>query len=156
MSARDNSLAFLEENLQVLKEGLRAVENSALSKKEKAIHRQRIELAMLIPQFMILRNYDEYGLTDKDAFFEEFVENMRDCGLLTEAIKNEFREGWALRELVKDKELVHYYKSRRYKLDCVDLLVNQKMSYERVSKRVLVDIPTLEKWVEEFSAVVKK
>ena len=58
--------------------------------------------------------------------------------------------------MVQDPELVNYYTSHRYKLDCVDLIVNQHMPYERVSKRVRVDIPTLQSWVKELESTVKK
>lgn len=147
---------FLQENIRLLREGIAAVRASALSEEEKQMYERRFALAMLIPQFMLLRNYDACGLKDKAAFFAEFEENMRINGLLTPEIKNEFREGWALREMVQDPELVNYYTSHRYKLDCVDLIVNQHMPYERVSKRVRVDIPTLQSWVKELESTVKK
>ncbi|MBO7297609.1 MAG: DUF4838 domain-containing protein, partial [Clostridia bacterium] len=90
MSAKDHDIDFLMENIRVLKKGLCAVKDSNLPDVEKELYRQRIQLALLIPQFMVLRNYDAYGLNEKELFFQEFVEYMRDCGLLTDAIKNEF------------------------------------------------------------------
>lgn len=156
MDPADFPSEFLSECIGLLREGIAAVRASSLSDAEKQMYERRFALAMLIPQYMLLRNYDAYGLGGKDALFAEFAENMRINGLLTPAIKNEFREGWALRELVSDPELVWYYKSRRYKLDCVDLIVNQKMPYERVSARVKVDVPTLRQWVKELADSVKK
>ncbi len=155
MGIQNHPLSWLQENYNTLQKGLAAVQASALSKEEKATHTKRITLALLIPQFMILRNYEAFGLKNWDEFFGEFVAGLRLCGLLTEEIENQFREGWSLKRLVADPELVNVSTSRRYKLQCVDLIINQNLPIDVVSKRVKQEIPLLEEWVKLYYDDVK-
>lgn len=75
-------LQWLEQASAILKRGRAAIaEDDSLSDAEKAMYEKNITGALLIPQYMILKNYDSYYHGGSYDFAREFYSNAQLYGV---------------------------------------------------------------------------
>lgn len=82
LDLENNPLGLLEKSIAVLKEGLAAIEaDSNITNEQKESFRNRLYSVLVMPQYTILKNYNNYYITGQKEFAIEFFENLSHTGM---------------------------------------------------------------------------